>query len=241
LVDAIIPVHLTGLAKPSDHPAKTLYDAAQAMGAEYGGENVAQFPNISAFSLHPLKNLNVWGDAGMVATDSDAYATDLRLLRNHGLADRDTVEVLGYNSRLDSIQAIVACHGMKQIDWITDQRIRCANRYDVGLKDCPGVKLPARDPKAKQVYHTYVMTVENREKLQQFLAKRGIQTKIHYPIPVHLQPACSYLGYKAGDFPVCEAQSAKILSLPNHQYLTDEEIDWVIGSIREFYEKVMPE
>ena len=236
-VKTAIPVFLTGLAKPSSKWTNTLNDATQAFGAEYEGHGVAAYPNMSAFSLHPLKNLNVWGDGGFVTTNNDGYASDLRLLRNHGLIDRDTAVMPGYNSRLDSIQAIVACHVLKEIDWIIERRVVNAKRYDDGLRGCPGVTFPARDPLAKQVYHTYVVTVDDRENLQEFLSQRGVQTKIHYPTPVHLTPGYRYLGYKAGDFPVCEAQATRILSLPIHQYVTEQQIDWVIESIRSFYEK----
>ena len=235
-VNAVIPVHLTGLAKPFQGGTSTLHDAAQAIDAEYDGKSVARFPQISSFSLHPLKNLNVWGDAGFITTQSESIASDLRLLRNHGLIDRDTVGMPGYNSRLDSVQAIVACHVLKHLDSITDQRIKNAHRYDVGLRGCPGVVVPLRDPLAKQVYHTYVITVDSRDEMQAFLAQRGIQTKIHYPIPVHLQPGYRFLGYEPGDFPMCEAQAARILSLPIHQYLTEQQIDWVIESVRSFCE-----
>jgi len=235
--DLVIPVHLTGLAKPYPHSTNTIHDAAQAVGAAYGGKDVSSFPQLTAFSLHPLKNLNVWGDAGVVMTNDDGIDAEIRLLRNHGLADRDTVTVPGYNSRLDSLQAIVAWHGLKQIDWIIDQRISAANRYDEGLRGCPGVTVPVRDPLAKQVYHTYVLTVDRRDELVQYMAQRGVQTKIHYPVPVHQQPGYKFLGYEAGDFPVCEAQSEHIMSLPIHQYLTDEQIDWVVESIRSFFEK----
>ena len=236
-ITAVIPVHLTGLAKPYTSVPNVLNDAAQAIDAQYSEQNVAKFPQLSAFSLHPLKNLNVWGDAGFITTDSDDYNSQLRLLRNHGLVDRDTVGVPGYNSRLDSIQAIVGCHVLKQMDWITERRIENARRYDNGLSDILGVSVPVRDPLAKQVYHTYVITVDNRDQLQQFLTKRGIQTKIHYPIPVHMQPGYQYLGYKVGDFPVCEAQATQILTLPIHQYLTEQQIDWVIESVRNFYDE----
>lgn len=233
--DSIIPVHLTGLAKPCQNVNNILYDGAQAMDSKYDGQSVTNFPVITAFSLHPLKNLNVWGDGGLVTTNNDHLADEVCLLRNHGLSDRDTVKKLGYNSRLDSIQAIVAWHGLKQTDWVTEQRIQCAKRYDEGLLDCKGVTVPVRDPLAKQVYHTYVLTVDDRDNLHDYLIKRGVQSKIHYPVPLHLQPACTDLGYKEGDFPVCEWQADHIISLPIHQYLATEQIDWVIESIRNYY------
>lgn len=234
-VKCAMPVHLTGLAREHGEWPLTIHDAAQAVGAEWNGKPVAQFADIACFSLHPLKNLNVMGDGGFITTNNDDTAATLRLLRNHGLINRDTVAIPGVNSRLDSIQAIAAWHGLKEIDWINERRRVNAARYDLGLKGVAGVVIPPRPHAASQVYHTYVIQTERREALQAWLTARNVETKIHYPLPCHLQPGFKFLGYRKGDFPVCEAQAERILSLPIHQYLSEGQIDHAIESIREFY------
>ena len=237
----VIPVDLTGCPVPVGRSAmgthvslKVLRDSCQAVGAEYRGQNVASMGYASAFSLHPLKNLNVWGDGGIVTTDNDEIADRVRLLRNHGLRDRDTVEIVGRNARLDSIQAIVGFHAMKELDWINEQRRLHAKWYDEGLRGIPGIIVPSRDPDALPVYHTYVIMVDDRAKFQAYLNEWGIETKIHYPVPIHLQPGYAFLGYKKGDLPKTEYQAEHILSLPIHQYLSNEQQSHVIETIREW-------
>lgn len=240
-VKAAIPVSLTGLPCPSLHAwENTIHDAAQAIGAERDGKSITTFPTLACFSMHPLKNLNVWGDGGFICTNYDGLAQDLRLLRNHGLYNRDTCIMPGYNSRLDSIQAIVAYHGLKQIDWINERRGKNAQRYDEGLRDCSGVVLPPRQMGVRQVFHTYVVQVDHRAELQAYLAAQGIETKIHYPKCIHEQPGYKYLGYKRGDFPVAEAQADHILSLPIHQYLTEHQIEYVVQHICRYFKDNQP-
>lgn len=237
-----IPVHLTGLARDLNAWPLTIHDAAQAIGASQRtahaimGRSVANFGLASCFSLHPLKNIHVWGDGGFITTNDDALDKDLRLLRNHGLYDRDTVVMPGLNSRLDSLQAIVGWHMLKRVDEINERRRINAARYDAGLREIPlAVVIPPRNSAYYQVFHTYVIQVERRTELQAFLAERGIETKVHYPVPVHMQPGFKHLGYHKGDFPVCEAQADRILSLPIHEYLTEQEIDYVIEAFHSFY------
>ena len=234
-VTAGVPVHLTGLAHRSIGWPLIINDAAQAVGAEYDGISVTRFQHVACFSLHPLKNLHGAGDGGFITTDDNDLAKDLRLLRNHGLFDRDTVVRPGYNSRLDSLQAIFAWHGLQHIDEINDIRRLNAARYDEGLRGLPGVTVPARDPRALQVYHTYIIQVARRAELIKYLTEKGIEAKIHYPVPCHLQPGMKRLGYKKGDFPVCEAQADCILSLPIHEYLLEDQVDYVMESIRSFF------
>ena len=241
---AIMPVHLTG--NPADIPkimeiasSYNLYvieDACQAVSASINGQPVGSFGIAAGFSFHPLKNLNVWGDGGIVTTDSKELFDKLMLLRNHGLKKRDEVEFFAYNSRLDTLQAIVANQLLNVLDAITDARIRNAKKYDDALSDMSDyITIPLRKSNVKQVYHTYVIQAKKRDKLGAYLAKKGIETKVHYPIPIHLQQASKYLGYKEGDFPVCEAQAKSIITLPVHQHLTDDEIRYVIDNIRKFY------
>lgn len=235
LPTAAIPVHLTGLARLAQGWPLVINDAAQAVGAEWEGRSVATFPVASCFSLHPLKNLHAAGDGGFITTNDDNLAADLRLLRNHGLLNRDTVVMPGYNSRLDSIQAVFAYHGLRHLDLTNDVRRLNAGVYDKYLSKIPGVTVPLRDSRAKQVFHTYMVQVTYREELIKYLAECGIEVKVHYPTPCHLQPGFKFLGHKRGDFPVCEMQAAHILSLPIHEYLTLVDIDYVINSIGDFY------
>jgi dTDP-4-amino-4,6-dideoxygalactose transaminase len=243
---AILPVHLTGL--PADMPAimeiaerhhlAVVEDAAQAILASIDGKHVGSWGAAAGFSLHPLKNLNVWGDGGIVVTRSAAMRDKLRLLRNHGMLTREDICVWGGNSRLDSVQAVVGMRLINQVRDITEKRIANAHRYDAafaGLADV--ITVPERPPNVCQVFHTYVVLARDRDSLLEHLLARGIRAKIHYPVPLHLQPAAAGLGYKAGDFPVCEAHCRSILTLPVHQHLTSEEIDYVIDEVRRFYRR----
>ena len=240
----IMPVHLTG--NPADMPKimeianrYNLYvmeDACQAVGASINGQPVGSFGIAGGLSFHPLKNLNVWGDGGIITTNSKELFDKIVLLRNHGLKNRDEVEFFGYNSRLDTIQAIVANQLLNVLDTITNTRIKNAKIYDDSLSALADyITLPPRKNNVKQVYHTYVIQAKQRDKLLAYLAHNGIEAKIHYPIPIHLQQASRYLGYKEGDFPVCEAQAKSIITLPIHQHLTDDELTYVIDNIRKFY------
>lgn len=241
---AILPVHYTGC--PVDMPGimeiarkHNLYvieDACQAISAAIDGKLCGTFGITGTFSLHPLKNLNVWGDGGIVVTSSKEIYDKIILLRNHGLKNRDEVEIFGYNSRLDTVQAIVGNYLIKQVDWITDRRISNAKKYDAALKELSDyIKLPPRRKGIRHVYHLYMFQAKDRDQLLDYLIKNGIEAKVHYPIPLHLQNAAKRLGYKKGDFPVCEAQCKSIITLPVHQHLKEEEISYVIEKIREFY------
>lgn len=241
---AILPVHLTGT--PADMPSimeiarrhnlAVVEDAAQAILAQIDNQHVGSWGDAAGFSLHPLKNLNVWGDGGVIVTRSAELADKLRLFRNHGLSSRDEVSMFGHNSRLDSLQAVVANRLVDQAHWITDKRIANAIRIDRGLADLGEfVIIPPRSPNIKEVFHTYVIRASDRDALVKHLIHHGIEAKVHYPIPLHLQPAASYLGYKAGDFPVCEEHCKTIVTLPVHQHLASEQIDYVVEQIREFY------
>lgn len=240
---AIMPVHLTGC--PSDMPAilkiadkhnlVVIEDACQAISAAIDGKPTGSWGITAGFSLHPLKNLNVWGDGGVITTNSDDVARKLKLLRNHGLENRDECAFWGYNSRLDSLQAVVGNHLIKDAHSITQRRIENAKYYDDALSDLEPITIPPRRSNVKQVYHTYVLQVENRDALLDFLLKNGVEAKIHYPIPMHLQKAARGMGYKEGDFPVCEEQAKHIITLPVHQHLSQEQLDYVVEKLKEFY------
>jgi aminotransferase EvaB len=241
---AILPVHYAGCPAPMDrllpiaeaHRLPVVEDACQAIGAAIDGRVTGSFGVAAGFSLHPLKNLNVWGDGGLVVTSDDAMRDRLRLLRNHGLRSRDEVEIFGYNSRLDTLQAIVGNHLLREAGAITGARIRNAALLDAGLGTLPGrITLPPRPPGVRQVYHNYMVHARDRDGLLAHLLDHGVEAKIHYPIPIHLQKAARGLGYKPGDFPVCERQAASILTLPVHQHLREDQIVFMIDTVRAFY------
>ena len=241
---AILAVHLSGC--PADMPkimeiAKrhnllVVEDAAQSILAAIDGKHVGSWGETACFSMHPLKNLNVWGDAGIILTRSKQLCDKLKLFRNHGLATRDEIEIFGHNSRLDSLQAVIANRLIKDVVSITEKRIANARRFDEAFGELKGyITIPPRRSNVKQVYHTYVIQAKDRDALCAYMLKKGIEVKIHYPIPLHLQKAASYLGYKKGDFPVCEKHCRTIITLPVHQHLTSKEMDYMIKCVREFY------
>ncbi len=241
---AIIPVHYTGnvadmpaIMKIADkHNLLVIEDACQAIAASLNGKPVGSWGETAAFSLHPLKNLNVWGDGGVIVTRSAQLAEKLRLYRNHGLINRDEVVMFGYNSRLDTLQAVIGNRLIEQAEFITNQRIANAQRYDESFADMSGfIRIPKRRSGVKHVYHLYMVRAQRRDDLLAHLQRHGVEAKVHYPIPVHLQKAAEYLGYKEGDFPVCEEDSRMVITLPAHQHLTPEEIDYVIAQVRSFY------
>lgn len=241
---AIVPVHYTGNVADMptisriarQHNLLIVEDACQSIMAERDGQPVGSWGETACFSLHPLKNLNVWGDAGVIVTHSEQLAEKLRLFRNHGLATRDEVEIFGHNSRLDSLQAVIGNRLITQTEFITEQRIINARRLDDGLSDLTEfVQIPARSANVKHVYHLYLVRTQRRDELLAYLRKNGVDAKIHYPIPVHLQPAAKYLGYEPGDFPQAEADSKSIITLPVHQHLTADEIDYMLEQIHAFY------
>jgi dTDP-4-amino-4,6-dideoxygalactose transaminase len=242
---AILPVHWSG--KPCDMDSimaiaarrglAVVEDACHAIKATYKGRPAGSLGTMGCFSFHPLKNLNVWGDGGIITTSSEKLEGSLRLMRNHGLISRDQCSVFGHNSRLDTIQAVVARHLLQKIDHITDSRIAHANYFDERLGAIPQVKVPRREAWIKQVYHLYIVRCERRDELQDFLVKQGIDAKVHYPIPMHLQPAAKFLGHAPGDFPACESTVQSVLSLPVHEFITRDQQDRVVDSIREFYHR----
>ena len=240
---AILPVHWSGLPCEMDkimkitekHGLVVIEDSCHGIKALYKNKPAGTFGLTGCFSMHPLKNLNVWGDGGYIVTDSEEIFNKLILLRNHGLINRDTCSIFAYNSRLDSLQAIVANHLLIRIDNITNSRIANAVRYDKLLSDIQEVEIPFRPENVKQVFHIYVIKVKQRDELKAFLNRYGIDVKVHYPIPMHLQPAAIYLNYKQGDFPVAEHTCNSVISLPVHEYITNEQIDYVVDKIKEFY------
>jgi aminotransferase EvaB len=241
---AIVPVHWAGC--PSDieavleiadrHGIAVVEDACPSVGAQVNGRSVGTFGRVNGFSMHPLKPLNVWGDGGIVVTNDDEAANFLHLYRNHGLSDRNHIDLWGVNARLQPVQAIVASRQLDVVDEIADVRIRNARRLDQGLRDLKEyVKIPERPSGYREVYQLYQVGVARRDELVSYLEAQRIEAKVHYPIPLHLQKAAMSLGYKRGDFPVCERQANEIITLPAHQHITTEQVDHVIGAIHSFY------
>jgi len=241
---AIVPVHWSGLIcdmKKISNIAKKhnlfiIEDACHAINSLRDGKNPGAYSISACYSMHPLKNLNVWGDGGFITTNSKKFYEKLVLLRNHGLIDRDTCKIFAGNSRLDTIQAIVAKHLIHKIDYITNKRIKNANFFDKELSLIPEIILPTRYESAKQVFHIYVIRVKQRNELRKFLIKNGIDAKIHYPLPMHLQPAAKKFGYKKGDFPNCELICKSVLSLPVHEFISNSQRKYVVKVIKNFYE-----
>lgn len=240
---AIVPIHWSGLI--CDMPAISaiadkynlaiVEDACHAIGALRHGHTAGTFADTACYSMHPLKNLNVWGDGGVIVTNDDELARKLSLMRNHGLVNRDTCEMFAYNSRLDTLQAIVAKHLLKKIDHITDSRIGNAAYFDRELMDIEGITMPPRDADAKQVFHIYVLRCERRDELVTYLIDHDIDAKIHYPTPMHLQPAAATFQYQKGDFPIAEATCDSVFSLPVHEFITNDQRQHVVDTIREFF------
>ena len=241
---AILPVHWAGcpsdieaiLAIAARHGIPVVEDACPAVGAKVNGRSVGTFGKVNAFSMHPLKPLNVWGDGGIVVTDDDEAAAYLRLYRNHGLTDRDHVEIWGVNNRLQPVQAVVASRLLDGIEELVEARIRNARRLDDGLSGLSRfIQPPCRPQGYREVYQLYLVSATKRDQLLGYLVARGIEAKVHYPIPIHLQRGAAGLGYKPGNFPVCERQAREIMTIPAHQYVTAEQVDYVVSSIRAFY------
>ena len=243
---AILPVHYTGnladmprIREIADqHQLAVVEDACQAIGGRINGHAVGYWSDATAFSFHPLKNLNVWSDGGMIITHSDDLAEKIRLYRNHGLINRDEVKSFGVNSRLDTLQALIANRLMPSMPEGLKRRRDIAQQYDDAFKKLSShIQVPHRRKEVEHAFHLYLLRVEQRNDLLEFLIGQGIEAKIHYPIPLHLQEAALELGYKRGDFPQCEADCEKIITLPVHQYLNEDEITFVIKQVQEFYSK----
>ena len=234
-------------------------DAAQAIGAEWNGRGAGSFGITAAFSFYPTKNLSAYGDAGIVTTNRPEIAEHMRQLRNHGSPRRYYHHEFGWNGRMDAIQAAVLRVKLGHIaDWnrsrqqhaATYDRLfaesgltsgltsRQASDQTSGQTSNPSsapVRLLARSPQAKHVFHQYVIRAQRRDELRKFLADRKIGSEIYYPLPLHLQPVFSYLGLKAGDLPVAEQAAREVLALPMFPELTEAEIQWVVESIADFY------
>jgi dTDP-4-amino-4,6-dideoxygalactose transaminase len=236
---AIMPVHLYG--QPADidpimeiasrHNLLVIEDAAQAHGALYKGRRVGTFGHAACFSFYPGKNLGAYGEGGAVVTDDEEVSRAVRLLRDHGSERKYHHEIIGYNFRLEGLQGAVLAAKLPHLDQWNELRREHAALYDSLLKDA-GLVLPQEMAYARHVYHLYVIQSEDRDALQADLTAAGVQTGIHYPVPVHLQPAYAFLGYGRGSFPETERQAGRILSLPMFPELTCEQIARVAESVQ---------
>jgi dTDP-4-amino-4,6-dideoxygalactose transaminase len=237
---AIIPVHLYGQAADlypvieiaRRHDLLVIEDAAQAHGALYKGRAVGTFGHAATFSFYPGKNLGAYGEGGAVVTDDDAVARTLRLLRDHGSEQKYHHEIIGYNCRLEGIQGAVLRVKLAHLDRWNQLRREHASLYNDLLKDSELV-LPREMSYARHVYHLYVVQAADRDGLQADLNKAGVQTGIHYPVPIHLQPAYAFLGRARGSFPEAERQAERVLSLPMFAELSSEQINVVAKAVHD--------
>jgi len=238
---AIIPVHLTGRPAQmerireiaSERGISVVEDCAQAINASLNGKKVGSFGDCGAFSLHPLKNLNACGDAGFITTDDEERYQSLRQMRNIGLKNRDEADIWGTNTRLDELQAALLLVKLKHLpEW---ERGRRANAKYFYKRLNEKVDAPTDGAGMKCVYHTYIIQADRRDALQAHLTKCGVGSKVHYPIPIHMQVAARKYGFKTGMFPACERQAKRILSIPVYPELTGAQREFVADSILDFY------
>ena len=240
---AIVPVHFTGymtnmpelIKIANKHKIPLIEDACQSILANINNKNSGTWGVTGAFSLHPLKNINVWSDGGIITTNSNKIYKKILLLRNHGLTDRDTVKICGYNSRLDTFQAVVGNWLLPQAKSISYQRIKNANYLDAHLSKIKEIKIPPRPKTYRIVYHLYIVFAEKRDALYKYCLKRGIDAKIHYPKPLYLQEAYKFLKHKKGDFPVTDQHCKKIISFPCDQHLEKKKLNYIIHTVEKFY------
>lgn len=241
---AIIPVHLFGqMAEMDDisyiaekYDLYIVEDACQAIGALYKGKKAGSIGNTGCFSFFPTKNLGGYGDGGLIATNDEVIYQKAKLLRVHGSAQKYYHEMIGHNSRLDEIQAVILRVKLKYLDTWIERRREIAKIYSENLKELD-IKVPEEKPYLKHVFHQYTIRVRKRDELQKYLYSKGIGTAIYYPLPLHLQKCYEDLGYKKGDFPEAEKASEEVLSLPMWPEMTDDEVYYVIDTIKEFYHK----
>ncbi len=238
---AIMPVHLTGRPAKMDeileianhYKIPVLEDAAQAVGAKYKGKKVGGLGNAAGYSLHPLKNLHAFGDGGMVTTSDPQIYQMMLQARNHGLINREQCGFWSYNSRLDELQATMLLVQLPHLDTWTKERRRLALRYTDLLR--PYANVPDEGEGEYCVFQTYVIQVDNRDKLQTYLNSNGVQALVHYPLPLHMQPAAKALGYTEKDFPKTMELSSRILSLPLYPELKEEQQDYVAELFLNFF------
>ena len=238
---AVLPVHLYG--QPADmekileicksHNLLLIEDAAQALGAEFKGKKVGSFGDCAIFSFYPTKNITT-GEGGMVVTNDEKIAERCRKIRNHGEYQRYFVDSLGYNYRMTDIAAAIGLAQLKKLEKLNKKRIRNAKFLTKHLKDIGEIEVPFVDKRVKHVFHQYTIKTSRRDELKEFLEKKGIQSVVYYPLPIHKQKFYQDLGY-ADSLPVAEELSKKVLSLPVHPNLKKEDLKFIVESMREFF------
>jgi dTDP-4-amino-4,6-dideoxygalactose transaminase len=238
---AILPVHLYGQTVDMDplldiakrHGLYIIEDACQAHGAEYKGRRAGGLGDAAAFSFYFSKNLGAYGEGGMITTHDDEIARKVRMIRDHGSNVRYYHDLVGFNGRLDELQAVVLRAKLPHLETWNDLRRQHAETYQTLLAGLP-LATPHECPENRHVYHLYVIQTQNRDELQAWLKERGVGTGIHYPVPVHLQASMDYLDYKPGDFPVTERVVSQILSLPMFAELTTEDVGYIAEGVKSF-------
>jgi dTDP-4-amino-4,6-dideoxygalactose transaminase len=238
-----MPVHLYGQPCEMDkimgiakkYNLYVVEDNAQSHLAKYDNQITGSFGDINATSFYPTKNIGAFGEAGCITTMSKKLSDYVTKYRNYGSSEKYFCDIIGSNSRLDELQAAILNIKLKYIEKWTLDRQRLAKKYDQLLSKNYKITIPYINPKAQHVYHLYVIKVDKRDQLQEFLKEKGIGTSIHYPIPPHLQKAYAHLGYKKGDFPIAEELANTALSLPVYPGLKDESIIYICNLINEFF------
>jgi dTDP-4-amino-4,6-dideoxygalactose transaminase len=242
---AILPIHLYGQACEMDkiiqiakkNNLAVIEDCAQAIGAEYNNTKVGSFGDAGCFSFFPTKNLGCFGDGGMVITNNEKIADAIAVLRGHGSRKTYHYDIIGYNSRLDALQAAILRAKLPYLDVFSRSRRKNANLYHKGLKDLGQILLPYEHPKGKHVFNQFTIRVKERDALYEFLKIKGIVSMVYYPLSLHLQKAFESLGHKPGDFPESESAQNEVLSLPVFPELEAEEVEQVCVAIKEFYKQ----
>ncbi len=238
---AIIPVHLYG--QPADmakikkiakkYKLKVIEDSAQAHGSKYKDRRVGSIGDVGCFSFYPAKNLGAFGDGGIITTNSEKIYKKLLGLRDYGRTGKYVHAEIGFNSRLDTVQAAVLIEKLKYLDSWNRSRMEKAKIYDRLLNEVKGVVIPKRVNFGTHVYHVYAIRLKNRNIVQKRLCENGVSAIIHYPIPLHLQKAYKHLGYKRGDFPVAEKVAREIVSLPLFPHMKNNQINFVVDKLKE--------
>lgn len=240
---AILPVHLYGqvadmdplVALARERGLLVIEDAAQAVGASYQGRRAGSFGQAACLSFYPTKNLGAYGEGGMVLVQDEEVAERARLLRNHGMAQQYLHHVVGFNSRMDELQAAVLLVKLRHLDAWNEARRERAAHYAQLLARVPEVTPPVVDPRCEHTFHQYVVRAPRRDELLEHLRSRGVGARVFYPVPLHLQPCFAELGYQQGDLPEAERASREVLALPIYPELQAQEQEYVVETVASFY------
>jgi dTDP-4-amino-4,6-dideoxygalactose transaminase len=240
----IMPVHLTGrmcdmekiMKIAKKYKIHVVEDCAQSVFSQYNKIFSGSYGDVGCFSAHPLKNLNALGDSGYLTTNSKLIYKKISELKSHGMKNRNIVERFGYVSRMDNVQAAILNFRLKNLNNVITKRRENVQKY-LSYLNPKFYFFPEEKEKEFNTYHTFVLQFKRRNQLKKYLYKNGISTAIHYPLPIHLQPAAKFLNYKKGDLPITEKQAQSILTLPINQFLKNSEIKFISNMINKFYEK----